>query len=164
MALGELAVSSKPDTGGHSEGVVKNKLLAAALGICAGLFPLSAQLFAHHGNASFDYSKKVTVSGVVTDWLWANPHSILNFDAKDEKGEIVHWTVEAGGPPDMARQGWTRNSFKAGDQVTVTLIQAKNGRPIGRFVGNDNIILNGKPFPPNDSAGIASDGSAAAKP
>jgi len=101
--------------------------------------------------------QKVTVSGIVIDFLWANPHSILRFDAKDDKGEVTHWTVEAGGPPDMARQGWAHNSFKPGDQVTVTVIQAKNGDPIGRFVGSGNIILNGKPFPPgsgNSSAAL----------
>ena len=115
--------------------------------LCLALVLVSAPLFAHHGNAAFDYNKKVTVSGTVIDFLWANPHSILRFDAKDDKGEVTHWVVEAGGPPDMARQGWAHNSFKPGDQVTVTVIQAKNGTPIGRFVGNDNIILNGKPFP-----------------
>jgi hypothetical protein len=135
---------------------LRNRLLTAILYLCVAIVLISAPLFAHHGNASFDYNKKVTVSGIVTNFLWANPHSILSFDAKDDKGEVIHWVVEAGGPPDMARQGWVHNSFKPGDQVTVIVIQAKNGAPVGRFVGNDGIILNGKPFPPgsgNSSAG-----------
>jgi len=135
---------------------MRNRLVTAILLLCVALVLASAPLFAHHGNASFDYDKKVTVSGTVIDFLWANPHSILRFDAKDDKGEVMRWTVEAGGPPDMARQGWAHNSFKPGDQVTVTVIQAKNGAPIGRFVGSGSIILNGKPFPPgsgNSSAG-----------
>jgi hypothetical protein len=144
----------------HWEEPLRNKLLLTAiLPLCVAAVLASTSVSAHHGNASFDYNKKVTLSGVVTDFLWANPHSILSFDAKDDKGEVTHWVVEAGGPPDMARQGWTHSSFKPGDQVTVTVIQAKNGAPIGRFVGNDNIILNGKPFPPssgNSSAGAAS--------
>jgi hypothetical protein len=142
---------------------MRNRLLRAILPLCVALVLASAPLFAHHGNAAFDYNKKVTVSGTVTDFLWANPHSILRFDAKDDKGELTHWVVEAGGPPDMARQGWTHNSFKAGDQVTVSVIQAKNGAPIGRFVGNDNIILNGKPFPPG-SGNISAGAPAAPNP
>ena len=75
----------------------------------------------------FESDKTVTVSGTVTEWLWANPHCFLKFDAKDDKGEIMHWVVETSNPQDMARQGWSRNSFKASDDITITLIQAKNG-------------------------------------
>jgi hypothetical protein len=126
---------------------MKNKVptvLLLALGFSAVPIPL----FAHHGNASYEYNKKVTLSGTVTDWIWANPHSWLKFDAKDEKGELKHWIIEAGNPADMSRQGWTHKSFKPGDEVTVTVILAKNGQPIGRFVGSESIVLNGKPFPP----------------
>jgi hypothetical protein len=121
------------------------------------LFTISTSLFAHHGNASYDYDKKVTVSGTVTEWLWANPHCFLKFDAKDDKGELMHWVVETSNPQDMARIGWTHDSFKPGDEITLTLIQAKNGRPIGRFVGKD-VLLNGRPFPPvaGNSSGTTS--------
>ena len=125
-----------------------NKLFARFLLLSAGLVIVSAPVLAHHGNAAFNYDKKITVSGIVADWLWANPHCLMKVDVKDDKGEISHWTIEAGGPPDMAREGWTHNSFKLGDEITATVIQAKNGEPIGRFVGQNNIILNGKPFPP----------------
>lgn len=138
---------------------MRHKPLVAIV-TCVGFVLISTPLFAHHGNASFDYDKKVTVSGIVTKWFWANPHSILTLDAKDDKGEVIQWVIEAGGPPDMARQGWSYDSFKPGDQITVTVIQAKNGRPIGRFVGNDNIILNGKPFP----AGASNPPTASAAP
>jgi hypothetical protein len=124
------------------------KLLATILFLFTCLLVPSVSLFAHHGNASFDYDKKVPVSGTVTQWIWANPHSLLRLDVKDDKGEVTHWVVEAGGPQDMARQGWSRDSFKPGDEVTFTVIQAKNGQHIGRFTGQDNITVNGKPFAP----------------
>jgi hypothetical protein len=121
------------------------------------LFAFHLPLLAHHGNAAYDYDKKYTLSGTVTEWIWANPHSWLKFDAKDEKGEVKNWVIEAGAPVDMARQGWGRNSFKPGDEVTVTVILAKNGHSVGRFSGT--VTLNGKPFPPgsdNNSGSTAS--------
>ena len=134
---------------------MRYKLATTNLVLTVALLIAAVPLFAHHGNASFNYDKKITVSGTVTQWIWQNPHSLLKFDSKDDKGEVTHWVVEAGGPQDMARQGWGHASFKPGDEVTVTVIQAKNGLPIGRFVGQDNIVLNGKPFPPNGSANSA---------
>ena len=156
-------MTSAVRAGWNWEEPLRNRLLTAVLYVCVVSALASAPLSAHHGNASFDYNKKVTVSGVVTNFLWANPHSILSFDVKDDKGQIVHWVVEAGGPPDMARQGRTHNSFKPGDQVTVTIIQAKNGDPIGRFVGNDGIILNGKPFL-SATGNVSAGATAATKP
>jgi len=137
--------------------------MAVAL-LTTGLLVFSVPLFAHHGNAAYDYDKKVTASGTVTDFIWANPHCWLKFDAKDENGEVKHWVVEASNPPDQTRAGWSHDSFKPGDQVTVTMIQVKNGQPIGRFVGQNQggkIILNGKPFPATnpDNPGSAQDRS-----
>ena len=60
------------------------------LGLLAGSCPLSA----HHGNASYDTSKSVTVTGTVTEYHWANPHVWLRVDAKDGNGNIVHWVIE----------------------------------------------------------------------
>lgn len=104
-------------------------------------------MLAHHGNATYNYDTKLKVSGTVTEWIWANPHCWLKLDVKDESGEVKHWIVEASAPPTISAQGWSHNSFKPGDQVTATVIQAKNGQPIGRFEGE--IVLNGKPFPPH---------------
>jgi len=102
-----------------------------------------AVLLAHHGSALYDTSKRITVQAVVTDWLWANPHCLLEFDVKDDKGNTVHWNAEVSNPQDMTAQGWSRKMFKAGDQVTLTLIPAKNGEPIGRIV---EVVLNGKTY------------------
>jgi uncharacterized protein DUF6152 len=99
-------------------------------------------LLAHHGTASFDTEKEITLKGTVTEWLWANPHCFLKFDAKDDTGTVRSWTVETSNPPDMTIRGWRRTSFKAGDQVTVTLQPFKNGSPVGRI--RKVVLANGE--------------------
>ena len=93
-----------------------------------------APVWAHHGNAAFDSDKRVTMKGTVTEWFWANPHCFLQFDAKDDSGNVVHWVVEGSNPPDMINHGWTKSVLKVGDQITVTVMPVKNGKPIGRIV------------------------------
>ena len=93
----------------------------------------SPLLNAHHGSASFDTSKDVTLTGTVTEWLWANPHCFLRIDVKDESGAIKNWNLELGNPTDIASRGYRRNIFKVGDTVTVVLQAVKNGSPVGRI-------------------------------
>jgi len=92
-----------------------------------------APVAAHHGTASFDTSKDLTLKGTVTDWIWANPHCFLKFDAMDDTGTVRNWAVEVSNPTDMTKRGWARSSFKVGDMVTVNLQPVKNGAPIGRL-------------------------------
>jgi len=99
----------------------------------AGLVGLSAPLVAHHGAASFDTTRELTLKGSVTEWIWANPHCFLKFDAKDDTGTVRNWAVEVSNPTDMTRLGWARTSFKGGDEVTVTLQPVKSGAPVGRL-------------------------------
>jgi hypothetical protein len=120
---------------------MKNKLMAILAVAVTILVMASGPLFAHHGNAAYDNAKTVVVKGTITEWIWANPHCWLKFDEKDDKGEVKHWIVEASNPPDMTRNGWAKNSFKSGDEVTVTLIPAKNGLPVGRFKGERAVVL-----------------------
>jgi len=97
------------------------------------LLILAVPVLAHHGNAAFDSDKRVTLKGTVTEWFWANPHCFLQFDAKDDSGNVVHWVAEGSNPPDMINHGWTKGALKVGDQITVTVIPVKNGKPIGRI-------------------------------
>lgn len=111
---------------------MNRKFLGALALVVAALF--SAPLFAHHGNAGVDITKKVVLKGVVTDWRWQNPHSILKFDVKADDGSIVHWSTETNNPADMVEKGWTAKSIKIGDEITVTLHPVKNGSPVGILV------------------------------
>jgi len=67
----------------------------------------------------------------VTEFVWSNPHCQIYLDVKDDKGNVVHWSVESQSPGILHRNGWTRESIKPGDTVTITLIPAKNGAAVG---------------------------------
>ena len=103
---------------------------------------LSVPLFAHHGNAALDVGKRVTVKGTVTEWLWANPHCWLKFDAKDDNGNVAHWVAETNNAPDMIEKGWSKHTFNVGDEVTVTLEPVKNGKPVGKVL--EVVLPNGQ--------------------
>ena len=106
----------------------------------------SCPLLAHHGNASYDTEKSVTIKGTVTQYVWANPHVFLKVDAKDESGNTLHWVIEGQSAVTQANNGWSKNMFKPGDQVLIDATPAKNGRLIGRFRGR--IVINGQEFKP----------------
>jgi Family of unknown function (DUF6152) len=119
---------------------VGNKLNTVVL-LALGLLTVHVALFAHHGTAVYDTTKLVTVKGTVTEWSWTNPHCLLEFDAKDDKGNVVHWVTETSSPTDMINKGWSKQTFKPGDEVAVTMIAAKNNRPLGRV---QQVMLNGQ--------------------
>jgi len=72
--------------------------------------------------------------GVVTEFVWVNPHCQIYLDVKDKNGNVVHWAVETNSPAILTRAGWTRRSFKAGDEVSIILCPAKNGAPVA-YIG-----------------------------
>ena len=113
-----------------------------AFSLVVGVLIAGNALPAHHGEAAYDSKNPVSLTGAVTEWYWANPHCILSFDVKDSKDQILHWTGEASSPADMVNHGWTKLSLKPGDQVTVTLSPAKNGRPVGRIT--EVVLPNGQ--------------------
>jgi hypothetical protein len=91
-------------------------------------------MFAHHSTAAFETEKKVTIKGTVTEWYWANPHCLLKLDVRTNGSEVIRWVAESGAPANMVDAGWRKNSLKPGDQVTVTVLPAKNGNPVGRIL------------------------------
>ena len=74
------------------------------------------------------------MKGTVVEWFWSNPHCFLRFDTAGDGGQVVHWAVETQSGPNILPQGFTKQTFKAGDEVTVTLEPVKNGRPLGRLL------------------------------
>ena len=127
---------------------MRNKF-ATVVFVAVGLLTVSVPLFAHHGAAVYDTATSVTVKGIVTAWLWTNPHTFLKVDAKDDSGNAVHWVIEAAAPANLANAGWTRSTFKPGDEVVVLVEPYKNqaaSSPLGRFKGR--IVINGQVFKP----------------
>ena len=102
------------------------------LAIAVGVLALCAQTFAHHGApALYDVLHPITIKGTVTEFVWSNPHCQIYLDVKDAKGNVVQWSIESNAPGQMTRAGWTRRTLKPGDEITVTLIPARSGEPVG---------------------------------
>ena len=110
---------------------MRNRLSVSSAAV-VGLLLLSVPMIAHHGGAAFDTAKKITMKGTVVDWLWANPHCILRFDVTNDKGEVGHWLAETSNPADMINNGWTKQSVKPGDQISITLMPVKFFRKVAR--------------------------------
>ena len=111
----------------------------------AALFAGSVPTFAHHGYASYDTDKKVTLRGTVTRWIWANPHCLLQMDVTDDSGRVVHWIAESENPSTLSRIGWTDKSLKAGDQITLSALPVKSGAPVGRII--EVVLADGTKLP-----------------
>lgn len=119
---------------------MKNRLAMSFL-ITIGLLTVSVALFAHHGNASYGHAKQLTLKGTVTEWDWANPHTFLKVDVKDDDGSVVNWVIEWSAPSSLINYGINRKTFKPGDEVTVVVIIPDNGAPVGRL---QRVLLDGK--------------------
>src|SRR6476620_2729746 len=89
---------------------------------------------AHHSAAMFDDSRVVELKGVVKELQWTNPHVWLQVSV-DDKGARKEWSVEAGSPNTLSRNGWRSTSFKPGDAVTVRVNPMKDGSAAGNFIG-----------------------------
>jgi DNA/RNA endonuclease YhcR with UshA esterase domain len=110
--------------------------------LVAGLLAASGSVFAHHGTANYDMTKALTVKGTVTDFQFINPHTLILFDVKNDKGEVEHWQAEATSPNHLVRAGWTKNTVKPGDQISISGFRAKNGANVLRF--QKMVLANGQ--------------------
>lgn len=97
----------------------------------AAVVLMVAPLWAHHGNAAYDEKNPITIKGTVTEFAWTNPHVQIYLDVKDDKGNVAHWSVETYSPGKLIRAGWAKDSVKSGDVVSINLIPARNGAPVG---------------------------------
>src|ERR1700756_4768597 len=101
---------------------MKIAMLAAAA--CMAAIPGMA----HHPFAEgFDGKKSIKHEGTITKVEWTNPHIWMYLDVKDEAGNVVKWQCEGGAPNTLTRAGWTKESLKAGDQVSIDGWLAKDG-------------------------------------
>ncbi len=120
-------------------------LLLAAL----ALLTVSGPAVAHHSFAvHFVADKQISVTGIVKEFRFANPHGVLYFEAKNEAGVIEDWKAETNAPSLLARRGWKRDSMKAGDHITVVGWPARDGSNmmrIDKIVFSDGKVLSSRP-------------------
>jgi hypothetical protein len=122
---------------------MKGKLI----GICAmalGLAIAANPTFAHHGTAAYEEGKQISVTGTVTGFEFANPHTLVFLNVKQGDGTVVKWQGEMTSPNHLVRAGWTRNSLRAGEQITITgLLMKRDARSmwIRKIVKGDGTEL-----------------------
>ena len=112
---------------------MKSYLLVTSVLSLGLLTMVSAPASAHHGNAAYADDITEFKQATVTKFAWANPHALINFDAKDEKGNVVHMVVETAAPQALRLIGWDKASVAPGDVITVRMYVSKNGNPAGRL-------------------------------
>ena len=88
---------------------------------------LATAAFAHHGTANYDTTKTITVKGTVTDFQFVNPHVQIYWDTKDNSGAAQKWQGELTSPNRLTRVGWSKNSIKPGDTITISGYPTKSG-------------------------------------
>ena len=99
--------------------------VAAVLFLMTGIFTNRA--LAHHARSGYDLSKTLTLKGTITKVEWSNPHALIYFDVKDASGRTQNWHSITGGPSRMSRYGWTQDTLKPGDTITITGNPTKEG-------------------------------------
>jgi len=116
----------------------------AVAAVGTGLVLSSAVAFAHHGtNASYDPKKEVTLTGTVTKFMMVNPHGQLFWDVKSQDGKVVSWGGELHSVGLLRRSGWTRDTVKPGDTVSVRGYPSRAGTP---FMVVQEVTINGKSY------------------
>ena len=117
---------------------MKSKV-ALAFVLSISLLAVCGPALAHHGNVAYENKIVEFKQVTVTKFAWSNPHSLIDFDVKDDKGNVVHWVCETASPEALKLIGWSKSSLAPGDVITVFMYVAKNGNPAGRL---NKIVLS----------------------
>ena len=102
--------------------------------VIAGLVTAGSPLLAHHSFAAFDMSKEQTITGVVSRFDWTNPHTFIWVDVMNDKGVTESWAIEGMSPNYLGRRGWSKNSVKPGEKITLSIRPLKEGKTGGMFI------------------------------
>ena len=116
---------------------MKMMLFAVFIG-ATGLLLVSGPVLAHHGRSNYDMTYTATVKGVVTEFEWTNPHALISLDVTDETGKVEKWIAETNSPNTLSRQGWSKNTVKTGDQITLIGHRVKGG---GNYINFSKITF-----------------------
>jgi hypothetical protein len=114
-------------------------VLAKLLLVSTLLLPAAA-LAAHHGDTNYELTTEFSITGVVTEFRFVNPHLQITFDVADAQGVVTRWMAQGTSPNMLVHRGWTNVMLKVGDTITVTGHRAKNGSPTMKV---SKVFMNG---------------------
>jgi hypothetical protein len=109
------------------------KRLIAAIALTGVLIGAVAPARAHHSFAMFDFTKEVTLTGTISKFDWTNPHTFVWIDVVNSEGKVETWAAEGQSPNYLGRRGWSKDTIKPGDKVTLVLNPLRDGRTGGMF-------------------------------
>jgi hypothetical protein len=105
---------------------------------------------AHHSFAPFNLETEKTINGTIKQFDWTNPHTWIWVDVTNEKGVVETWGIEGMSPNYLGRRGWTKNSLKPGDKVSIVIRPMRDGSPGGMFVRA--MLADGRELRPSGQA------------
>jgi Family of unknown function (DUF6152) len=108
--------------------IIKRCLVAVVL------LAASSAALAHHSPAVFDRTRQATITGVVTEFRWGNPHSWIHLDVVGDSGQTERWSVEMDPATMLGREGWTSKTLQAGDKVEVKVYPLRNDEKGGQYI------------------------------
>ena len=144
----EISIVKSSKKSSESSEPAMMKKAVCVFGVALALLFVCGQASAHHGSSNYDLSKSVSVKGTITQFDFVNPHSAIHLEAKDDKGNAEQWLIEADSPNNLSRAGWTRDSLKQGDQVTIVGNRLKDGSKVMRL--QKVIFSDGKELKPRE--------------
>ena len=107
---------------------------------------VATSVHAHHSTTAYDHKRTITLTGVVKEFQWTNPHSWIQLLVTDEKGSTTEWAIETGAPNLNVRNGWKRTDLKPGDKVTLVIYPIRDGSAHGTLANvtlPDGRVLDG---------------------
>jgi hypothetical protein len=104
------------------------------LSVALTFFLVAGSAFAHHSPIVFDRTKQVTLTGVVTEFRWGNPHSWVHIDVADKDGKVGNWGIEMDPASHLSREGWKSTTLKPGDKISVTVFPLRNDEKGGQYI------------------------------
>lgn len=131
---------------------MNEQVVRVVIAVAASLVASESVLAHHSFAAEFDAKQPVKLEGTLTKIEWVNPHAWLYIDVKDETGKVANWGIELGAPNGLLRLGWTRNSVKVGDVITVEGSRARDGSTVANA---RSITMNGKRMFAGSSQSVA---------
>lgn len=108
-----------------------NRSLALLAVVTVACFAAAPAALAHHSTSMFEPEKRVTLTGIVKEFQWTNPHAWIQVTITAPDGTTADWSFECGSPNTLSRQGWKPSTLKPGDEVTLVANPMKDGTSAG---------------------------------